>query len=77
VTSKTIVSIIDGLGVANGEIANDDLVAAPVVIVKIVSPGGHVWLWLSWSDANAVDRTPRHARVAERIDLPSSPGACE
>lgn len=61
--------IIDGLG-CTPSLEEDDLVAAAVVVMKVIEPNGTVRLSISWSDGLGWIERLGMLRAAERIDLP-------
>jgi hypothetical protein len=61
--------IIDGLG-CTPTLDQDDLVAAAVVVMKVIEPNGTVRLSISWSDGLGWIERLGMLRAAERIDLP-------
>lgn len=61
--------IIDGLGCTTS-LEEGDLVAAAVVVMKVIEPNGTVRLSITWSDGLGWIERLGMLRAAERIDLP-------
>lgn len=72
----TLGQIIDGLG-CDTTLEEGDLVAAAVVVMKVIEPNGNVRLSISWSDGLGWIERLGMLRAAERIDLPTEAEALD
>jgi hypothetical protein len=75
-TPATLGQIINGLG-CDATIEEGDLVAAAVVVLKIVEPDGTVRLSTTWSDGLGWIERLGMLRAAERVELPKESEALD